>query len=164
MALFKINKGAETNLPATLTEGWAYFCTDTGNFWIDHKDASDTLVRSKISAQYADKLRYINNENATIEINPAEIALLPKSTTVTLKSSAWTGSTNPYSQKVSISGVTANSKVDIQPTVTQIVELQNKEIALMIENNNGTTTAYAIGGKPTKDYTMQVLITEVQQV
>lgn len=85
----------------------------------------------------------------------------PKRTTVTLSSSKWTGSSNPWSQVITMNGVTANSKIDLQPTATQIVELQNADIMLMIENNNGTTTAYAIGGKPTKNYTMQALITEV---
>ena len=89
------------------------------------------------------------------------ISLVPKRTTVTLSSSAWTGSSNPWKQVIAMNGVTANSKIDLQPTATQIVELQNDDIMLMIENNNGTTTAYAIGGKPTKNYTMQALITEV---
>lgn len=84
-----------------------------------------------------------------------------KRTTVTLSSSAWTGSSNPWKQVITMNGVTANSKIDLQPTATQIVELQNADIMLMIENNNGVTTAYAIGGKPTKNYTMQALITEV---
>lgn len=89
------------------------------------------------------------------------ISLLPKRTSVTLPATNWTGSTNPWSQVVTISGITANSKVDLQPTAVQIVEMQNNDIALMTENNNGVITVYAIGSKPTKNYTMQVLITEV---
>ena len=88
----------------------------------------------------------------------------PKLTTVTMTASAWAGSSNPYSQVVSCSGVNANSKLDLQPTPTQIVELQNAEISLMLTNNNGVVTAWAIGGKPTKSYTMDVLITEVTVV
>lgn len=87
--------------------------------------------------------------------------LLPKRTTVTLSASAWTGNTNPWSQVVAVNGVTANSKVDLQPTALQIVELQNADIAFMAENNDGVITVYAIGGKPAVDYTMQALITEV---
>lgn len=74
MALFKINKGDEINLPAVLTEGWAYFTTDNGNFYIDHLNNQNELVRTKISANYADKLRYIEN-GETIEINPKDILL-----------------------------------------------------------------------------------------
>lgn len=73
MSLFKIARGSEANLPTTKTDGWAYFCTDTGSFWIDHKDADDILVRSKISANFADKLRYMKDEE-TIELDPSEIA------------------------------------------------------------------------------------------
>jgi ribose 5-phosphate isomerase len=35
MALFKIFKGKESNLPAKTNEGYAYFTTDEGNFFID---------------------------------------------------------------------------------------------------------------------------------
>lgn len=62
MSLFKVNRGNESNLPSKLTDGWAYFCTDTGSFLIDHYDSTNTLVRSKINAEYADKLRYVQNE------------------------------------------------------------------------------------------------------
>lgn len=72
MALFKVCRGKETNLPSTLTNGYAYFCTDTTNFYIDHLNASNTLVRSKISANYADKLRYVK-DGSTIEIDPSTI-------------------------------------------------------------------------------------------
>lgn len=74
MALFKICRGKEANLPSTLTNGYAYFCTDTTNFYIDHLNASDTLVRSKISSKYAEKLRY-SVDGTTVEIDPSVIEL-----------------------------------------------------------------------------------------
>lgn len=89
---------------------------------------------------------------------------LPKSTTISLLAASWTGSSQPYSQVVTINGVTVNSKVDLQPTAVQIVELQNAHIMLMTENDAGTITVYALGEKPTSDYTMQVLITETLPV
>lgn len=88
----------------------------------------------------------------------------PIMSSVTLSASEWTGSASPYSQAVTISGATANSKIDLQPTAAQIVALQNDDIMLMVENNSGTITAYAIGGKPASNYTMQALITEVTPV
>lgn len=88
----------------------------------------------------------------------------PKLTSITMSASAWGGSTNPYSQVVTCNGVNVNSKLDLQPTPAQIVELQDAEISLMLTNNNGVVTAWAIGGKPTKNMTMQVLITEVSVV
>ena len=89
---------------------------------------------------------------------------MPKHTTISLLAANWTGSANPYSQVVTVNGATANSKIDLQPTALQIVELQNSDIALMADNNDGVITVYALGGKPTVDYTMQVLITEVVAV
>lgn len=72
MALFKICRGAEANLPATKTDGYAYFCTDTQSFYIDWVNDSNTLVRSKLAVEYADKLRY-EFDGETIEIDPATI-------------------------------------------------------------------------------------------
>lgn len=107
--------------------------------------------------------------NIKIWINTSEegtgvVPVLPRIATITLRANAWTGSANPWSQAVTVNGVSANSKIDLQPTAQQIVALQNADIALMAENNNGVVTVYALGGKPTVDYTMQVLITEVAYV
>lgn len=84
-----------------------------------------------------------------------------KLTSVTMPASGWTGSGNLYSQVVSVNGVNVNSKLDLQPTPMQIVELQDAEITLMLTNSQGTVTAWAIGNKPTEDYTMDASITEV---
>lgn len=56
MALFKILKGNESNLPSTKTDGWAYFCTDTSNFFIDYADADNNLQRAQLNAKEAEKL------------------------------------------------------------------------------------------------------------
>lgn len=80
---------------------------------------------------------------------------------VTLLAGDWNESGNTYTQTVIISGITVNSMINLQPTPEQLLELQNDEITLMIANNNGVVTAYAMNNKPTNDYTMQVLITEV---
>ena len=87
-----------------------------------------------------------------------------KLTTITIPAANWTGSYSPYSQVVSVNSVGVNSKLDLQPTPYQIVELQESEISLMTSNNNGIVTVYAIGGKPASDMEMQVLITEVSVV
>lgn len=79
MALFKLCRGAETNLPTTKTNGYAYFCTDTQNFYIDWMDSSSNLIRSKLAVEYADKLRY-TADGTTIEIDPTNI--LTKNNTV----------------------------------------------------------------------------------
>ena len=86
----------------------------------------------------------------------------PKSTTITLTVADWVGTASPYSQVVTVDGITAMSKIDIQPTPEQLLELQESAVTLMIVNDNGIATAYAIGFKPTKDYTMKILITETR--
>lgn len=50
MALFKVNRGPKANLPSTKTDGYAYFCTDDGSFWIDYKDGNGILQRKQIDA------------------------------------------------------------------------------------------------------------------
>ena len=88
--------------------------------------------------------------------------LAPKSTTITLAVADWIGDASPYSQAVTVDGITAMSKIDLQPTPEQLLELQESAVTLMIVNDNGIATAYAIGFKPTKDYTMKILITETR--
>ena len=89
-----------------------------------------------------------------------EIAV-PLVTTITLSASAWEGEEDPYSQVVAIAGVTELSKVDLLPSVEQLAIFHDKDIAFVTENEDGVVTVYAIGDKPTSDYEMDVVITEV---
>ncbi len=91
----------------------------------------------------------------------ASKAAVVKLSSVTLQASAWEGADSLYSQVVSISGVTAYSKVDLLPSVEQLAIFFNKNVSFVTENEDSVVTVYAIGDKPTQDYTMQVQITEV---
>ena len=84
-----------------------------------------------------------------------------KLTEVTLLASAWKGGESPYSQVVAVDGVSVNSKVDLQPSVEQLEIFHDKDLAFSTENDRGVVTVYAIGDKPTNDYTIQATITEV---
>lgn len=78
-------------------------------------------------------------------------------------SASWSGA-NPYYQTVTVTGatVTANSKVDIQLNAVQIANLTSAGVTgLVIENNNGTLTAWAVGATPPA-ITIQATITEVR--
>lgn len=107
--------------------------------------------------------------NIKVWINTAEegtgvVPVLPRVSNITLAADSWTGSSSPYSQVVEINTVTTATKVDLQPTITQMVSLQNDDIALMAENDNGIVTIYSFGGKPSADMTMQVQLMEVSYV
>lgn len=90
-----------------------------------------------------------------------KLANAPAIGEVTLLASAWEGKDNLYHQIVEIEGVSENSQVDLTPDVQQLAIFHNKDLAFVAENEGGTVTVYAIGQKPTNDYTMQVTITEV---
>ena len=103
----------------------------------------------------------IDNELNDIRTDINNMGSGVKVTTINL-TTAWTGS-GPYTQNVSISGVTAKSKVDLQPDNAALDQLINDGVsALYIANNNGTLTAYAIGAKPTTTLRIQATVMEVQ--
>lgn len=87
--------------------------------------------------------------------------ITPKIGEVVLTASAWEGEHPRYSQVVELEGVTENSQVDLTPTADQLEIFRGKDLALVAENEGGVVTVIAIGDKPTKDYVMQVTITEV---
>ena len=78
-----------------------------------------------------------------------------------LPTASWTGS-DPYTQTVTISGSTANTKVDIQPSEELYDQLVADSVGyLAIKNVDGTLTAVTKGGKPSVDLTVQVTYNEV---
>lgn len=81
--------------------------------------------------------------------------------TVNLIAENWAGESSPYYQVVYIDGVTGNSQIDLTPSVEQLVTFYEKDLTFVTENENGVVTVYAIGQKPTNNYTIQVTITEV---
>lgn len=102
---------------------------------------------------------YISNN---IQMFKGKSVDAPKIGIVTLLASAWVGKDNLYSQRVNIAGVTKNSQVDLTPDVQQLAIFYNKDLSFVTENDGGVVTVYAIGQKPTNDYTIQVTITEVE--
>lgn len=76
---------------------------------------------------------------------------------------AWTDAGDDvFTQEVTVSGGTANSKVDLQPSAAQLKALMADGVsALYVENDGGTFTVYAIGAAPTAEMTVQITRTEV---
>lgn len=46
---FIIKRGIETSLPDTKTSGVMYFCTDTGNIYIDYPNDNNEIVRQRVA-------------------------------------------------------------------------------------------------------------------
>lgn len=108
----------------------------------------------------------INQMNGKMSLIPAS-SIIPTQTTVgaIALSASWTGTASPYTQVVTVTGatITANSKVDLQPTAVQLASLMTDNVtALVVENNNTTLTVYALGAAPSSAMTVQCTITEVQ--
>ena len=113
-----------------------------------------------IEAEYnADTKTWV--ENYLRDNAPSGSGSAPWMTSISLPASKWVGENSPYSQVVTINGITNNSRVDLFPTVAQLAIFHEKDVSFVTENDNGKVTVYAIGDKPTNDYTMQVQITEV---
>lgn len=84
-----------------------------------------------------------------------------KLTYINLLASNWKGGESPYSQVVTVEGVSVNSMVKLQESVEQSEIFRKKRIAFTTENDGGVVTAFAIGSKPTDDYIIQATIEEV---
>ena len=106
-----------------------------------------------------------NTSDANKPVSTAQQAAINackvKKNAISLPTASWTGS-GPYTQTVTITGITVNSKVDIQMDATALgVLIDSGTSAIWIENNNGTLTAKALGEKPNANLSVQVTITEV---
>lgn len=109
------------------------------------------------------KLEFVEKISGLFETLANEINAIPLTSvsSITLLANKWVGETSPYSQRVAVVGVTENSKIDLNPTIEQLNIFHNKDIAFVVENDEGIVTVYCIGQKPTNDYTLQATVTEV---
>jgi len=128
---------------------------NNAKYWAG-QDASGTAA-SVVATHAADTDIHVTAAKQTAWTGKAD---KPKQVYVNL-SATWSG-TGPYTQTVTVSGATANSKVDLQPTAAQLQQLIDDGVqALYISNNNGVLTAYALGAAPTVALTLQCTMTEV---
>lgn len=145
---FAISQPIETPIPEEEIAAYKALYTDRGNNTVSNDAGAWMEVEYVMDAK-----KYIDS---LVTTPPARLS------TVTLSASKWAGSNSLYSQVVTIPGITENSKVDLLPSVEQLAIFFNKNVAFITENEDGVVTVYAIGDKPTNDYTMQVQITEVE--
>ena len=122
MALFKVNRGPKANLPSTKTDGYAYFCTDDGSFWIDYKDENGILQRKQIDAGT------VSGHIVQIDV-PADAKFTD--TTYNVVTTSENGLMS-YSDKTKLDGIAEGAEVNVQADW----------------NQNDETTADYIKNKP----------------
>lgn len=105
---------------------------------------------------------YFTADDIAKIVEAVNISTKARTGDVTLLASEWRGTCSPYSQVVTVEGVTENSQVDLTPSKAQVNIFREKDLAFVTENYNGVVTVSAIGQKPMNDYEMQVTITEVE--
>ena len=114
------------------------------------------------STIYEQIISMLNNKSDVSHNHDDRYSTKPKSATITLLAANWVGDASPYSQVVTIADATANTMIDLLPTPAQLAELQANEITLMMVNDDGVVTAYALNAKPTQDYEIPIVITETR--
>ena len=82
---------------------------------------------------------------------------------VSLAADGWKGAVSPFSQAVTVPGITAASRVDLQPGAELLEQMRLAGMGLAAENDGGQVTVYAFGAKPLENVTVQATVTEVQK-
>ena len=82
---------------------------------------------------------------------------------VSLAADGWKGAVSPFSQAVTVPGITAASRVDLQPGAELLEEMRLAGMGLAAENDGGQVTVYAFGACPREALTLQATVTEVQK-
>ena len=101
----------------------------------------------------------------TLTLNGVTYAVessVPTTITATLKVADWLGDTSPYSQVVAVDGVTSRTKVDLQPTMDQVDMMYSQSVGFFTMNEGGVVRAFAVGNRPTEEFTFQITMTEVE--
>ena len=89
---------------------------------------------------------------------------VPNVVDITMDYTGWAEVDVGYKQTVTVTGGTAKTLVSLQATPAQVSMLMDYGItALMVNNDNGTFSAYAIGGKPDVEMVFQAKLEEVAQ-
>lgn len=102
MALFKIYRGLEANLPTEMHDGYAYFCSDSAAFFIDFLDYDGNLQRKQLNAKDAETLSGASLatilQSSEVEIPTSKAvfdALKSKQNKLTFDEAPTADSTNP---------------------------------------------------------------------
>lgn len=101
---------------------------------------------------------------AELEYMSVDSFILPKTASVYLDSAKWEkASDDRYYQIVTVQNavVTPNSKIDLTPSADQLDIFHEKDLAFVVENEDGVVSVFCVGQVPTNSYTIKATITEV---
>ena len=171
---FKGDGSELTNVPYPVTSvagksgAVTLAASDVGLSNVDNTSDANKPISNATQAALNDKQSKITANgilkgDGTGNITAVELVDLPTDhiSNISLPTASWKGS-DPYTQTVTISGSTANTKVDIQPSEEIYDQLVSDNVGyLAIKNVDGTLTAVAKGGKPSVDLTVQVTYNSV---
>lgn len=94
----------------------------------------------------------------------SDVGIESTQTTATLTSTGWTGTSAPFTQTITVSGVTSTSIVDIDVQSTVTAEQLDAYINAKIVDGGQTTnniTLKAFGEKPTVSIPIKVVVRKV---
>lgn len=136
MALMKWLRGGENSLVnQELHDGYIWFCSDSKCMYIDHQDELGNVTRSKLSADFADRLRYIQ-DGETVELTPEEISIALSNKVDKINGKGL--STNDYTnvEKAKLDGIedgATKTIIDSTLSSTSTNPVQNKVVQAKVE-------------------------------
>lgn len=145
MALFKILKGNSSRISTDVTpfdEGCMYFTSDDGGLYIDSADG---------------------DKKTRVRVNPKQE---PCSTTVSLNlvTSGWNGSEAPFTQTLSVPGITADTDgiISVSQSATTDQRLAARSAMLQIIGQNDNSLIIAADGElPTYDIPVDIILFDI---
>lgn len=137
MALFRVSKGASTNLPITLTEGYCWYTYDDSKFYIDYKDENGDLKRQALNAKDAETLTgaslatILNSSDIEIPTSKAVLDAINNITADDLGIYV-----RPQEPTEAVAGDiwidTANDPSYVPPTLPEITEADNGKVLMVV--------------------------------
>ena len=65
--------------------------------------------------------------------------------------------------QITVENISNRSRIDLYPSGENLTALRKMGCGLVIKNEDGTVTAYAMGNRPMQDITIQAAIVEVTE-
>jgi hypothetical protein len=101
---------------------------------------------------------------AELDYMSVDSFILPRQASVYLDATKWEkASDDRYCQVVKVQNatVTQNSKIDLTPSNEQLDIFHEKDLAFVVENEDGVISVFCVGQVPTNSYEIKCTITEV---